>query len=197
MKAKRKRRYTQGDFKIRCGESKALYIPAAFLMAAPPTWRSCRRQFGFAINLQTAGALDTGRRRAGTSRLEIRARRRPAFPGAAEKRYRLSDTERADPIQVVEGFTSPHDHEAARRGIEWMREHYRRLGRGPGVLITEAGTIRRTRFLEYTPAISRSSVRAQPTPREQWNASGGGGGGGARAARMPAPAALAATVLPG
>ena len=25
--------------------------------------------------------------------------------------------------QVVEGYTSPHDHDAARRGIEWMREH--------------------------------------------------------------------------
>jgi hypothetical protein len=35
-----------------------------------------------------------------------------AFPRAAE------------PIQ---GFTSPHDHEASRRGIAWMREHYRRL----------------------------------------------------------------------
>ena len=29
-----------------------------------------------------------------------------------------------------EGFTGPHDHEAARRGIEWMREHHRRQGQG-------------------------------------------------------------------
>ena len=58
---------------------------------------------------------------------------------ARPKQYRLSDAERADLIQVVEGFTSSHDHEAARRGIEWMREHYRLLGRGTGVLITEAG----------------------------------------------------------
>jgi hypothetical protein len=40
----------------------------------------------------------------------------------------LTDAERADLVQVVEGYTSPHDHDAARRGIEWMREHYRRLG---------------------------------------------------------------------
>ena len=25
--------------------------------------------------------------------------------------------------QVVEGYTSPRDQDAARRGIEWMREH--------------------------------------------------------------------------
>src|SRR5215831_16495552 len=44
------------------------------------------------------------------------------------KQYPLTENERADLIQVVEGFTSPHNHDAARRGIEWMREHYRRLG---------------------------------------------------------------------
>ena len=47
---------------------------------------------------------------------------------ARPKQYPLSESERTDLIQVVEGFTSPHDHDAARRGIEWMREHYRRLG---------------------------------------------------------------------
>ena len=42
--------------------------------------------------------------------------------------YPLTDGERADLIQVVEGYTSPPDREAARRGIEWMHEHHRRLG---------------------------------------------------------------------
>jgi hypothetical protein len=52
------------------------------------------------------------------------------FPRATEA-VPLSESERADLIQVVEGFTSPHDREAARRGIEWMREHYRRQGEAP------------------------------------------------------------------
>ena len=51
-----------------------------------------------------------------------------ALPRAAEA-VSADRAERADLIQVVEGFTSPHDSEAARREIEWMREHYRRLGR--------------------------------------------------------------------
>jgi hypothetical protein len=37
---------------------------------------------------------------------------------ARPNQYRLTDAERPDLIQVVEGFTGPHDHEAARRGIE-------------------------------------------------------------------------------
>src|SRR6516162_503329 len=31
-------------------------------------------------------------------------------------------SERGDLIQSIEGYTIPHDQEAARRGIEWMRE---------------------------------------------------------------------------
>ena len=50
---------------------------------------------------------------------------------ARPKQYPLTEAERADLTQVVEGFTSPHDHAAARRGIDWMREHYRRLGQTP------------------------------------------------------------------
>jgi hypothetical protein len=42
---------------------------------------------------------------------------------ARPKQYPLTEAERADLIQVVEGFTGPHDHEAARRGVEWMRPH--------------------------------------------------------------------------
>jgi hypothetical protein len=51
---------------------------------------------------------------------------------ARPKQYPLTDAERANLIQVVEGFTGQHDHEVARRGIEWMREHYRWLGQAPG-----------------------------------------------------------------
>jgi hypothetical protein len=50
---------------------------------------------------------------------------------ARPKQYPLTDAECADLIQVVEGYTSPHDHDAARRGIEWMREQSRRLGQTP------------------------------------------------------------------
>jgi hypothetical protein len=50
---------------------------------------------------------------------------------ARPAQYRLTDAERANLIHVVEGYTSPHDHGAARRGIEWMREHSRRLGQTP------------------------------------------------------------------
>jgi hypothetical protein len=34
---------------------------------------------------------------------------------ARPKQYRLSDAERADPIQVVEGYTSPYDHGGSAR----------------------------------------------------------------------------------
>jgi hypothetical protein len=50
---------------------------------------------------------------------------------ARPKQYPLTDAQRADLIQVVEGYTSPRDRDAARRGIESMREHYRRLGQAP------------------------------------------------------------------
>jgi hypothetical protein len=45
---------------------------------------------------------------------------------ARPKQYPLTDAERADLIQVVEGYTSPTT--AKRPGAEWMREHRRRLG---------------------------------------------------------------------
>jgi hypothetical protein len=51
---------------------------------------------------------------------------------ARPKQYPLTDP--ASTLtwsQVVEGYTSPHDHDAARRAIERMREHYRRLGQAP------------------------------------------------------------------
>jgi hypothetical protein len=69
---------------------------------------------------------------------------------ARPKQYALSDAERADLIQVVEGFTGPHDDEAARRCIEWMREHYRRLapsafGRAPADGLPRCDRFRVTR----------------------------------------------------
>jgi hypothetical protein len=41
---------------------------------------------------------------------------------ARPKQYPLTVAERADLVRVVKGYTSPHDHDATRRGIEWMRE---------------------------------------------------------------------------
>jgi hypothetical protein len=37
----------------------------------------------------------------------------------------------AKTYEVVEGHTGGCDETAARRGMEWMREHYRRKGRDP------------------------------------------------------------------
>src|SRR6516162_7278536 len=44
-----------------------------------------------------------------------------AFAGVAEA-VSTDGSERADLIESIEGYTVPHDHETARRGIEWMRE---------------------------------------------------------------------------
>jgi hypothetical protein len=50
---------------------------------------------------------------------------------AQPKKYRLTDAVRKDLIEVVEGHTGGCDETAARRGMEWMREHYRRKGEAP------------------------------------------------------------------
>jgi hypothetical protein len=50
---------------------------------------------------------------------------------ARPKQYPLTEAQRADLVQVVEGFTSPHDRDAARRGIEWKP---RRLSQPAAVL---------------------------------------------------------------
>ena len=47
---------------------------------------------------------------------------------ARQREYRLSDLLRQQLTQVVEGYTGHCDEEAARRGIEWMREQARRKG---------------------------------------------------------------------
>ena len=67
-------------------------------------------------------------RRKPQSRTSVSAHNAALHFLARPKQYPLSESERTDLIQVVEGFTSPHDHDAARRGIESMREDYRRLG---------------------------------------------------------------------
>jgi hypothetical protein len=50
---------------------------------------------------------------------------------AQPKKYGLTDAVRKDLIEVVEGRTGGCDETAARRGMEWMREHYRRKGETP------------------------------------------------------------------
>ena len=49
---------------------------------------------------------------------------------ARPKQYRLSDAERVDLIRLSRAIRA-HMTTAARRGIEWMGEHYRRLGQAP------------------------------------------------------------------
>ena len=44
---------------------------------------------------------------------------------------RLSDDIREQLTQVVHGYVGPCDPDAARAGIEWMRERYRAVGQTP------------------------------------------------------------------
>jgi hypothetical protein len=50
---------------------------------------------------------------------------------ARPKAYGLTDAVGHDLTEVVEGYTGKCDEAAARRGMEWMREHYRRKGETP------------------------------------------------------------------
>jgi hypothetical protein len=50
---------------------------------------------------------------------------------ARRREYDFSDEVRQHLIQVVLGFTGRCDETAARRGMEWMREHYRAKGETP------------------------------------------------------------------
>jgi hypothetical protein len=50
---------------------------------------------------------------------------------AQPKKYGLTDAVGRDLTEVVEGYTGRCDETAARRGMEWMREHYRRKGETP------------------------------------------------------------------
>jgi hypothetical protein len=45
--------------------------------------------------------------------------------------YRLSDELRRQLIEVINGYTGPWDEDAARKGMEWMREQYRERGETP------------------------------------------------------------------
>lgn len=92
-----------------------------------------RGGFFFARSIPIIGAMSLRPRprRKPQSRTSVSAYNAALHFLARPKQYPLTEAERADLIQVVEGFTGPHDHEAARRGIEWMREHYRRLGQAP------------------------------------------------------------------
>ena len=48
---------------------------------------------------------------------------------ARREEYRLPGDVREQLVQVVEGFTGRCDEDAARRGLDWMREQERRQGR--------------------------------------------------------------------
>jgi hypothetical protein len=50
---------------------------------------------------------------------------------AYSHKHRLSDDLRYQLTQVVEGYTGRCDEDAARAGIEWMRERYRDDGQTP------------------------------------------------------------------
>ena len=55
-----------------------------------------------------------------------------AFAGVAEA-VSTDGSERANLIESIEGYAVPHDHETARRGIEWIREPTRPVGFGEGL----------------------------------------------------------------
>jgi hypothetical protein len=50
---------------------------------------------------------------------------------ARPKKYGLTDAIRKNLSEVVEGYAGRCDETAARWGMEWMREHYRRKGETP------------------------------------------------------------------
>jgi hypothetical protein len=50
---------------------------------------------------------------------------------ARPQQYRLSDLVRQQLTQVVEGYTGRCDEDAARRGIDWMRNQVRARGETP------------------------------------------------------------------
>lgn len=50
---------------------------------------------------------------------------------ARPKKYGLTDAIRKNLAEVLEGYAGRCDETAARRGMEWMREHYRWKGETP------------------------------------------------------------------
>ena len=59
------------------------------------------------------------------------AARNRALDYLANRRQQLSDELRYQLTQVVEGCIGRCDEDAARAGIEWMRERYRAVGQTP------------------------------------------------------------------
>jgi hypothetical protein len=86
-----------------------------------------------AIAISRAMSLPPRSRRKPQSRTSVTAYNAALCFLARPEHCRLSDAERANPIQVVEAIRALMT-TAARRGIEWMREHYRRPGSGATVL---------------------------------------------------------------
>jgi len=62
--------------------------------------------------------------------LDVPARNR-ALDYLANRRHTLTDDLRYQLTQVVEGYIGRCDEDAARAGIEWMRERYRAVGQTP------------------------------------------------------------------
>ena len=84
--------------------------------------------------LRPAGAYLWGmlRKRARFRSLDVPlpARNR-ALDYLANRRHTLSDDLRYQLTQVVKGYIGRCDEDAARAGIEWMRERYREAGQTP------------------------------------------------------------------
>jgi hypothetical protein len=57
--------------------------------------------------------------------------RNRALDYLANRRHTLGDELRYQFTQVVEGYISRCDEDAARKGMEWMRERYRAVGETP------------------------------------------------------------------
>jgi len=71
------------------------------------------------------------RRRARFRSLDVPLAARNLALDYLAKNYRLSDDLRYQLTQVVEGYIGRCDEDAARAGIEWMRERYRAAGEAP------------------------------------------------------------------
>ena len=76
------------------------------------------------------GMLRSKRGRFRTLDVPLAARNR-ALDYLANRRHTLSDELRYRLTQVVEGYIGRCDEDAARAGIEWMRERYREAGQTP------------------------------------------------------------------
>ena len=76
------------------------------------------------------GVLRSKRARLRTLDVPLPARNR-ALDYLAHRRHTLSDDLRYQLTEVVNGYIGRCDEDAARAGIEWMRERYRAAGQTP------------------------------------------------------------------